>query len=87
MYPSPRQLRAARALLDLTQPQAATQCRTALRSLVAAEKGEASLAILHKLMGGYMGAGIRFEGSPDYRVQGVTLELPEAPPFPPIPTA
>ncbi|AMB45058.1 hypothetical protein Y590_09130 [Methylobacterium sp. AMS5] len=85
MYPTPPMLRAARTLLDLKQDEAARLCHTSLKSLVAAEKGEASRAILHKLMGGYMGAGIRFDGSPDYRTQIVTLELDEAPADPQIP--
>ncbi len=87
MYPSPQQLRAARALLDLTQPEAAKLCRTSLRSLVAAEKGEVTIAVLHKLMGGYVGNGISFTGTPDYREQGVTMLLREAPAIPPIPTS
>lgn len=80
-------LRAARALLDLTQPDASKMCCVAVRTLVAAERGEGSLGTLHKLMGGYMGAGINFGGTGDYKEQSVTLVLREAPEVPPIPTA
>lgn len=85
MYPSPEMLRAARALLGLTQEAAAKLCGVSSRTLVAAESGKGTLSGLHNVMGGYMGRGVRFDGTPDYKTQTVTVVHAEAPTPPEIP--
>lgn len=87
MYPSPEMLRAARSLLGLTQEAAAKACGVSSRTLLAVENGRGTLSGLHSVMGAYMGKGITFSGSPDYRVQTVSIEHPVPPPPPLIPEA
>lgn len=85
MYPSSEQLRAARALLGLSQEAAAKACGVSSRTLLAVESGKGSLSALHNVMGWYMGRGVTFGGSMDYQTQTVTVVHKVPPPPPEIP--
>ena len=85
MYPTSEQLRAARALLGLTQEAAAKACGVSSRTLLAVETGKGSLSALHGVMGWYMGQGVTFGGSLDYQTQTVTVVHKRPPPPPTIP--
>lgn len=73
MLPSPQQIRAARALLDLTQEQAAALVGVSPRTWTDVERGTASEATVERVMGTLMGEGVEFVAGPGGRRRGVRL--------------
>ncbi|MCJ2074464.1 hypothetical protein MKK68_02155 [Methylobacterium sp. E-016] len=72
-------LRAARALIGIPQSELATKGKLSARTIVAVEQGTASVAALNAIVGVYVGLGLRFEASRDYRTTSITWTRPEAP--------
>ncbi|MBI1689503.1 helix-turn-helix transcriptional regulator [Methylorubrum sp. DB1722] len=85
MYPTPNQLRAARALLGFNQEEAARACGVSGRTLLSVENGKGSLTTLHTVMGAYLGLGVVFDASQDYGRQSVSVQHRVPPGPPPIP--
>lgn len=73
MLPTPQQIRAARALLDLTQEEAAVLVGVSPRTWTEVERGTASEQTVEKVMGRLMGEGVDFVSSPTGRKRGVRL--------------
>jgi transcriptional regulator with XRE-family HTH domain len=73
MLPTPTQIRAARALLNLTQEEAAVLVGISKRTWVAVEQGVASADSVQAVMGALMGAGIEFLATKAGRSRGVRL--------------
>jgi transcriptional regulator with XRE-family HTH domain len=65
MYPTPPQLRAARALLNLKQEEIARRASLSARTVISAEQGKTARATSAALMAAYMELGVRFDGTPD----------------------
>lgn len=74
MYPTPAQLRAARALLNLTQDDVARRAGLSSRTVISAEQGKTGKATLGSLMAAYMELGLRFDGTPDGNKLTVTYD-------------
>lgn len=72
MLPTPHQIRAARALLVLTQEEAADLVGVSARTWTEVEKGTASEAAVEKVMGGLMGR-VEFTASRNGKRRGVRL--------------
>lgn len=73
MLPTPQQIRAARALLDLTQEEAAALVGVSPRTWTEVERGTASEQTVEKVMGRLMGEGVDFVASASGKRRGVRL--------------
>lgn len=80
MTPTPAQLRAARALLDMQQRELATQAGIALRTLVVIEQGGGAEASKGKVVDALHRAGVAFGGTPDGSSLSVQLRRPRRAP-------
>lgn len=73
MLPTASQIRAARALLGITQEEAAALVGVSGRTWTDVEKGIASEAVIERVMGVMLGQGVEFTVSRGGKRRGVSL--------------
>ncbi len=76
MIPTTIQFRGARALLGLSQEEAARAAGVGVRTLITVEQGGGSRLTKERLMGFYLGEGVSFGLSRDGKTETVSLRHP-----------